>query len=619
MTVSSARPDALEHAATGFHTSNARLHDAARAVWSAAGDYADHCPAVPVHLASPSRAGSVVADARDLVGDLRHLAAAFRFADSGSVPGAYVGGDMTMLTDLALSSIILANHPSLGRELTGPSHALSSRAAHLAESIAREHLTNGAERAMDRLSAVPEVFRSDPMFAAGLINALGPDRLQALTEELTFRAIGWDDHFGPMMELARLWTTATRSLDLPPRAPRLDTEIIDALLASAGGRNVLRALTGGSDEPAGERFLLRTILSLLPAARRDASISNAYKFLLGADRQGDPDAAMIAAIQRVPGVWVEAFLRGRHGLATADELEARTRAILDVAGTGSQAAVVALLAGVLGDDRLGSDAHDRDRTAVLRASYEWVNHNGPAMVTESLAQFLAGTLATDLDFYLARVDTARRGELAGVLQAITQFERPWMAAILAFEHHGVRLVQESLHRPAGDQLVALSGLGRLEDSFEEAAELSDRPVDPASWAFTAFGFVANTAMGALKLKPIVGIVAKPAVQAAIDALHESTIEDPGDREARTRLAREGLRRRIWAVIASDPEFGQQVDWSVGGTGSERHDQLGSTITNLDDLLALTSREADLDELAGWAAGQPAALQAMVDAYMAGAS
>ncbi|NLD77360.1 MAG: hypothetical protein GX643_11910 [Acidimicrobiales bacterium] len=73
------------------------------------------------------------------------------------------------------------------------------------------------------------------------------------------------------------------------------------------------------------------------------------------------------------------------------------------------------------------------------------------------------------------------------------------------------------------------------------------------------------------------------------------------------------------MIASDPELGRQVDWSVGGTGSDRHDGLGSTINSVDDLMALTRTEADIDELAGWADGQPAHLQAMVDAYMAGAT
>jgi len=618
MNISSARPDALDHAARGFGVSNERLHEAARAVWRAADAYADHCTAAPVDLASPSRAGAVVSDARDLVGDLGHLATAFRTADSGSLP-ANGGPGVTLLTDLALSSTILSNHPSLGRELTGPSLDQYRRATALAESIAREHLTGGAERAMERLAAVPDAIRSDPIFAAGLINALGPERLEALAEELTFRAVGWPSDFGPLMELARLWTDATRSLDLPPRAPRLDLGLIDSLLASAGGRNLLRALTGGSDEPAGERFLLRTLHVLIPAAVRDEDLSNTYRFLLGSSRQGNPDAPLLAVIGRNPGILVESFLRGRHGLVTVEELEARTRTLLDAADHASQALVAELLAGVLADPRIGSDPHDRDRTAILRTVYEWVDDNGPGSVAEPLAALLAGTLATDIDFYLARVDTARRGDLARVLQAVTQFERPWMTAILALEHHGARLVQETLHRPAAEKLVALAELSRLEDAFEDAAEASDAPVDRSGWGFTAFSFVVTTGLGLIKLKPVASIVARPLAQAALDELHESLVGDPGDVEAQTRLARESLRRRIWAVIASDPELGRQVDWSVGGTGSDRHDGLGSTINSVDDLMALTRTEADIDELAGWADGQPAHLQAMVDAYMAGAT
>ena len=64
MNISSARPDALDHAARGFGVSNERLHEAARAVWRAADAYADHCTAAPVDLASPSRAGASAASVR---------------------------------------------------------------------------------------------------------------------------------------------------------------------------------------------------------------------------------------------------------------------------------------------------------------------------------------------------------------------------------------------------------------------------------------------------------------------------------------------------------------------------------------------------------------------------
>lgn len=614
MTISSARPEALDHAAAGLSARGKGLRQALDAVWTAANAYADHCHAAPVDLASPGRARQTAEHGRRLHTDLRRVADAFRAADSGS---RIDHRGLTVLTDLTLSATILLHHPSLDRSLTEPSRDLRRHATELATELIAMSQTEGIERAMALLEGLPRAVLSDPSFAAAFINTIGARRLESMVEELTLRSLDWKERFGAMADLARLWTTATRTLDRPTRPHHLDGQILSSLLSSASGRNTLRALAGGSDLPAGSRYL-RQVLSplLLDGAERDRSQSNTYRFLLGLGRQGHPDAAMLDAASRVPDIAVEVFLGGVGG-GTAG-VEARTRRLLDM-GPSSHVAVANLLAQVLDHQRFSPSTHSRDRAAILRASYSWVVDNGPQSVTEPLAQFLAETLHSDIDFYLARVDTARRGDLALALQAVTEHERPWMTALLAFERHGVRLVQGSLHRGTAARTTALHGLSRVEDAFEEAAEFTDRPRDRARGMFTALTTVADVVFSATSMSPATRVVGKQLTTTGLNAWHRATVEDPDDHADRTRIAREGLRRRVWTVIAHDPELGRQIDWAVGGTGSERDQHLGSQIRGVDDLVGLTPSDADLDELAAWADAQPEELKTIVDSFMVGAT
>lgn len=616
MSTSSARPDALDHAARGFRTSGARLHEAARAVWDAADAYAHHCTAVGLDLASPSRAGATVADGRDMASDLGHIAEAFRTADrtaGAPLPAGVV--PVARTTDLGLSSVILVGHPSLGRELTGPSMDLQRRGAELGAEIVRQSQSRGAAGALALLADVPDDVLTDPVFAASVFNTVGAGRTESIVEELAFRAFDWRAGFGPLTDLARLWATATRSLDLPARAPGLDADVLADLLASAGGRNALRALTGAAGRAAGETYLRRVIDPLLvEGALRDRNLSETYKLLLGRTREGDPDAPMLEALAHVPDLAVEVLLGRPSDAVGAAEIERRTTELLDM-GPQDQATAAPFIASALTHPRLSESSNSRDRSAVLRATYGWFESNGPGRVTEPLAQLLADTLATDIDFYLARADTVRRGDMTRAFEGITRFELPWMTALLAFEHHGIGLVQESLHGTTDARVSALADLNRLEDAFEAAAERTDRPVDRASGWFDAIRFVANTGLGNLKLHPVAALIARPLVQGAVDRWHQSTIDDPGDHEDRTRRNREGLRRRIWTVVATDPELSARLDWSVAGDGPDRHSHDGSRIRGVEDLIALTPSEADLDELAAWAAGQPEDLQTIVAAYM----
>lgn len=618
MSTNSARPTALDHAAAGLRSSGNRLHEAARAAWAAADAYAVHCSAVPLALPSTSRAGTTVADARDLSSDLFRVAAAFRAADGSGRFATWAAG-VTGISDVALSQTILLHHPSLAGRLTEPTRSLSRRGAALGARIADAAPRHGAERALALLRDTPADLLSDPVFAAAVVNGMGHRGLESITEELAARAVDWKLRFGPLSPLADLWTTATRSLDLPPRLGRLDLDLVDSLLATAGGRNVARALSGHSTVSPGIRFARLAVRSLLDrGALGDASLSNTYRFLRGSGAEGHPDAAIIDAVSRVPTVAVELFLDSPALRAGEGDVSARTTRLLDM-GPGSHEAVAALLTQVLGHERFDLTTQSRDRIAVLRATYAWLDRTGPDAVTEPLAQFVAGTIATDIDFYLGRVDTARRGGLARVLQGVTEFERPWMTAILAFESHGVRLVERSLHGSADAHAAALGPISRLEDAFEVAAAASDRPLDRASGMFTALSTVADVSLGSLRLHPAAALVAKPVVQHALTSWHDWATDPPDDHEAQTRLAREGLRRRIWAVVASDPQFGQQIDWTVGGTGPDRNDTLGSRVTSVEALVSLTPSDADLDELAGWAAAQPDHLQALVEAYISGAA
>lgn len=620
MTTSSARPAALDEAAAGITSAVNRLDATARWVSETARAYRLSCPDVPLSLTSSFTVVRTLPHDRALANRLREVAEAFRSADrsTGLALEDRTRG-LVAVRDLTLSNAIVASHPGLAQELSGPTRALVRRGEALADEMIETMQGRGSAAAIALLDEADDIDLGRPIFAAAVVNRLGADRLRAMAEELAPAAVTWQNRFGPFADLSTLWNTATRTFDLHPRAPGLDLGLLDRLLSTAGGRNVLRALTGSSDAAPGASYLRRVTDDLLGrSAVDDASISAVYLLLRGAGREGHPDAAMIHAWARTPGGAAAYFLQGHISGEHDGSIAGRTVALLAL-GEGAQPAVALLLGRALADDRFSASTNERDRTEVLSAAYSWAVERDGNDVTAAMAQFLADSLVTDMDFYLGRIDTGRRGDLTKFFKAVTEYERPWMTALVAFQNHGIRQVRATLHGTAEERLTALVPITSLEDHFEEAAEATDRPVDHAAGFFALLKVVADTSRQLAKLHPVASIAAAAVIDKGLEEWHSATIPDPDDHEVRTRLAREGLRRRIWAVIASDDVLGAQLDWSVGGRTPDRHQVVGSRITSLDALLDLTGTDEDLDELAGWSSHQPEHLRTIVESYLAGAS
>ena len=110
-----------------------------------------------------------------------------------------------------------------------------------------------------------------------------------------------------------------------------------------------------------------------------------------------------------------------------------------------------------------------------------------------------------------------------------------------------------------------------------------------------------------------GTVVKAGVNQAISKWQAATAEEPSTRGDRTRHQREAFRRRVWVVIAEDPELSANLVWGIDGPGGV--DVTGSRIRSVVDLVELDGSGEDLDELAAWAAAQPAELQALVAGYL----
>jgi hypothetical protein len=611
VSVSSARPGALDAAGAGFQRDGRRLEVLGDAVVTAAGAYARHCTDAPLGLAVPARTTAVVADVAVLADALHRIAAAFRTADTGGTlaPLRPVPG-LAHVTDRALSHTVTAHHGPLAGALGGPTRAVAARGRALGRTVAGLVATRGAAHAVDHLLAHAGAHDlTDPLFAAGVVNGIGADRLRSMTDELAQRAVSWHHRRGPLTALSALWNTALRSLELAASAPRLDTAVLDQLLASAGGRTVLRLLLAASDTSPGAPALrhLRGPLLDRPAAL-DASVAPAFLLLLGDDRQGSADAGFLHALGREPEVAL-AWLTAAPGTSA---LEDRVHALLDA--DRHQLAAVSVLTGVLALRQL--DPGHRDRTTILRATVAWVHEQGPTAVAEPLAQMLAEAVATDRTFFEGRL-AGPGHELTSTFTAIARFERPWLTALVALQAHEADAVAETLHGDLASRLTALDRLDRLGRHLAAGAAAADQPVDHTAATFWLVNAGLGQALRAARLHPAAAMVATAVVERGVTAWQDAVVPERGDRELRTRLEMAGRERRIWIVIADDAELGPRIDWSVGGTGPDRHRTAGSRITGVDDLVALRGTPEDLDELAAWAAHQPDDLRVLVATYLEG--
>jgi hypothetical protein len=595
-----------------------RLDEAADRVDRAATAYGTACPDRPLAVGSPRRSQRTVTATRDLTIEVGRVAQAFRDADADR------HGPRARAADGTLSLAIAARSPSFGSPsgssstaaLTGPTRAATARGRATAHAMVRAAERAGAAGAVRRLVAAGDDAR-DPVFLASVFNQLGADRLQAYAEELAGSEHRWYVGAGPLLTLAEAWAVATRTLDRPAPGARLDPTLLQALLAEPVGRNVLRALAGSSGVASGGAYGRQVLADLaFGPVLVDDDLSAARRLLLGPDREGDPRAPVLRAIGLTPGAGVALLGDRRLGSTPAQRLGR----LLDL-GPGAQVGTAAIVRQWLDDPTVQSTATTpRVRSDVLRVLYDWVARTPVARITEPLAQLLADTLATDLDLFVARVDTVRGGTPVRVLTAITRFERPWLTALLALEAHSLARVSATLHDPPDVRLTALDDLHVLTDALEAAAARSDRPGPSSPLFFLLLRQVAGPLAGGLTAgaPPVVGTVVRAGLNRAIDEWKAATAPEPGTRAQETRLHREALRRRVWVAVAQDPQLAADLVWTVGGPGPGASGVLGSRIRTVDDLLALDGGGADLDELAGWAAAQPDHLRALVAGYLDGA-
>lgn len=609
MTTSSARPDLLDHAARRLVARARTLDEVSRRARTAAADYHAHCPDHPLAVAAPARTTATVLATAELADHVAHVARAFRRADRRPE------SPLAVTTDRGLSLVIATGVRSLAGVLTGPTRAATRRGASVALAMVRTAERDGAAGAVAHLTRAGSDLH-DPVFLAAVFNELGPDRLIAYTEELAGAAHDWQSD-GPLRDLADAWAIATRSLDHPAPGAHIERELIGSLLAEPVGRNALRALAATSRLASGAAYLRRAVGDLLGGpVHLDADLSASYRILLGADRTGDPRAAVLGAMALTPEVSTDLLDDPRLGPTVTQ----RVRWLADLGPAGQLSAASILRQWLETPAAQPTTTTPRDRSDVLRGIYDWVARTPVTQVSEPLAQLLADSIATDLGLFLARVDTVRGGTPVRVLSAITRYERPWLTALLALEAHSLTRVRETLHAATDVRLTALDDLHVLADALESAAAVSDRPSPSSPLAFTLLRLVAGPLVGSVTAgaPPVVGTVVRAGVNKAIDEWKASTAPDRGTRAADTRIHREALRRRVWVAIAQDENLGEDLVWTVGGSGPGADAVLGSRIGGVGDLLALSSSGADLDELAGWAAAQPDHLQALVAGYLDGA-
>ena len=600
MTTRSARPDLLDQTARLLRADATRLSAATDLVRTALAAYIRDCPDLPLAVTSTARSDQASDGLVDLSLELFQVAEAFRSADTDSSPR------LAVTTDRVLSRILATNHLGVSAALTAPTRAARRRGRELARDISAADQRNGAFAAASLLAGLTQEDRFDPELMAAVFNGVGAHRIADIVEQLATRSPG-----GPQLRaMADAWAVATSSLDLSPRGSQLDRQMLDELLAEPLGRNVLRALAGTSGVRSGGTYLRRMRSPLLvDSARGDADLSGSYRLLTrGGD--SDPDRGFLNAVGLTPGAGRSLLEDKRLG----PTYERRVRWLLDQ-GLAAQRSVVAIIGELLDDPALQPGATTpRARSEALRATYDWVSRH-PKEVSEPLAQLLADSLATDPALFTARVDTVPGGTPTAVLQAVTRFERPWLTALLALEAHSLERVRETLHQSTAVRLTALDDLGVLTDALQTAADRSDRPGPGSATFFRLLRFVVGPLVGAATTGtgPVIGTVVKAGVNQAISKWQAATAEEPSTRGDRTRHQREAFRRRVWVVIAEDPELSANLVWGIDGPGGV--DVTGSRIRSVVDLVELDGSGEDLDELAAWAAAQPAELQALVAGYL----
>ena len=610
MTISSARPDLLTRASAGVTAAGSHLEDAAHAVSVASAAFQDACPDRHVSISAHRLTRSAETSIHDLARHLERIAEAFRLADSKPATER-----LSVTTDQHLSEVISAHYGTLDSALTRPTRAAAARGRVDAHKAILAASRGGPAAAVEFITSQGSL-STDPVYLAALFNELGPERLATYVETLAADTSPWEVEIGPFRQLADAWATATRTLDQPIPEAHLEVDMINKLLKEPIGRNVLRALAGASGVRSGLAYLAMVLTPLLlVSAITDADVSSSYRFLTGPGRTSDPDVAFLNALSLTPGSADFLLTDDRTGATVAK----RVRWLLDN-GTAAQPAAVTIIRDLLENPALqpGSST-PLPRTEILRGVYDWVVKHGATEVTEPLAQLLADFMAEDLALFTARVDQVRGGNPGRVFEAIAQYEKPWLTTLLALETHSLQRIRATLHSPSHEQITAMDDFDKLADALEVAAAASDRPGPGSVATFSLLGLVVNPVTGALTkgANPVVGTLVGAGLKMALDEWQESTVPEAGDREERTRLERETLRRQVWVVIASDENLSKHLNWFIGGTDPTAPPSTGTSIKSVTDLINLTPSGEDLDEFHGWVDGQPRELQALVALYLEG--
>lgn len=607
MPTSSARPDALHAAADGFHRTGAELEAAAREAWVLVERYATTCPDAPLQLRTPNRSGSVVADLRVVAFTLRQVADAFVLADTAR------SGGLAATTDDQMAEVVLAGFPDLDGRLSAPARVRAARGAALGARL-RELLEQGRAGELERaVAAIAATDAGSPSFAAALLNALGPDRLPLVTEEL----IGGSGRHHPNPAITRfgdLFAAATHTVGRRPGAHPLDPHLEDTLFRTPQGRATVRALLAATAAVVSTAFLVRAAGPLL--LHHDAEFDGAsgpLSAFVGDVPGADGDAAVLAHYARDPHLAAELLVPVRGSG------EDRMTRLLELAHHDAQDELARVVAAALASPDLSSvEGYGRRRQALLRSLVDGLRErDGGGPIGEPLAQVLAGTLVTDPDYYVARAGGVDTGELDPFLRAVTEYDRPWLTGLTGLHAEAERRVHRTLLAPVDERQTVLLDLSKLLDRYELAAHGTDLARDTNAAGFTVLAqssVLARSAAGSA-MGPLAGAAAGMATTAGVEAWHRSTIPSPDDHEYRTRARRDAFRRQVWAAVVRHPELGRQVVWPRPSPTRPEVIPPGAHIRDVDDLLALSGSVVDGDELAAWEHVQPPALRARVETYV----
>jgi hypothetical protein len=606
VTISSAHPDRLRAYGHELASALASALDLARAAEAALARYTASCPdAVEATGGSPLTARLALDALRSHAAAVAVIGDAFARADHG-------GGDLAVrLDDLELTRTLVEHHSGVAAgALLAPLHGLEEAGAAAGRELAAAVAEGDLHGAGRLLLAVTTDSPPDEVFAAALVNELGPESLVDLTEGIALLAPDpWQDPSLGLAALVSLTTAATRTWDGPPRGTvSLDRALVLALTETAAGRSALRALAGVPGQRPGRRFLALVVEPLLVRSGAATDTGSALASFL--EREGrSPDRVLLDLVATDRDLALH--------LVTADGDDAVATIHARVGEPDDRRALTAVVAAALAHPDLTTVDGARARRGLVIDVIEAIGSD-PRGADPGLVRLAAGTVLTDADAWAAVSSTRTDGDVSATFEAVALDEDALVTAIAGFELYERRILGDladgarpgtrgaATDRPAPTHLPTdLVHLDELLADLHRGAAAADVPDD--DWAGLAAGghWLADRAeelAGIDRRARLASGAVEPLVRLAIDRAHAASRGRPGTSTDRLHDHRARRRRNAWAALAHHPRHRDHLVWDV----------VGSPIRSVEDLLVLGDDVEAGAELTAWARAQPADLAAWAE-------